>query len=115
MTRAVFDWAESPGTALREAPNVLATQFGDGYSQRQPNGLNPIAQEWDMRFTAADDAHGTEIVGFFRSHGGWKSFDWTPRWATTPIQVICPQWSRSQPSETGISDISAKFVQVFEP
>ena len=115
MPRLVFDWAESPGTSLKEVPRVRRTPFGDGYSQGQADGLNALAQEWDVRLTGVADGPGSEIIDFFRQHGGHTPFSWTPRWATAPILVLCPEWSRSQPDTAGESDISAKFKQTFEP
>ena len=115
MARRVFDFAESPGSGLQEQPRVVVTQFGDGYAHRQEDGLNAIAQVWDMRFRNVERGPGDEIIQFFRDHRGVTPFLWTPRWSSAPILVICPNWSRTQPEEHEISDISAKFQQVFEP
>lgn len=111
----LFDWAESAGSALDEKPRVLETKFGDGYSQRSPDGLNPIAQSWSLRFTGCDDAKANLIITFFREHLAVYAFDWAPLWATATIRVLCSEWSRSLPNEFGNSDITAKFTQVFEP
>lgn len=110
-----FDWVESASTALEEEPRVLETRFGDGYGQRAPDGLNPIAQSWDVRFSGVDNAIAGDIVAYFRAAKGVTAFEWTPLWHTTPIKVVCKQWTRTQPNEWGRSDISARFVQVFEP
>lgn len=112
---AVFDWVESASTKLDESPRVLKTQFGDGYAQRSPDGLNPIQQRWSVVFSAVDPVVGDAIIAFFRTHGGVTPFDWTPLWHTTARRFICPQWSRSQPNVWGQSDITASFEQDFAP
>ena len=112
---AVFDWVESPGTQLAEVPRVLRTPFGDGYEERGPDGLNPIAQEWDVAFTDVAVAGGDAIVAFFRAHAAVTAFSWWPKWATGPIKVVCTQWSRTLTGVWDESDIRAHFKQVFEP
>ena len=110
-----FDWVESASTMLEEEPRVLATRFGDGYGQRSPDGLNPIAQRWELRFSAVDNAVADAICAYWRTAGGVQAFEWTPLWHTTPIKVVCTQWTRSQPDRWGMSDLTARFEQVFEP
>ncbi len=114
MTRLVFDWAESEGTQLEEEPNVSLIQFGDGYEQRSPQGLNHSPRRYAMQFRAVGTTEGDTIVAFFRTHGGWKTFDWTPPRETLSAVWKCPKWQRSLPNALGESDISATFEEVFE-
>jgi phage-related protein len=116
---AVFDWVESPGTALEEEPRISRLAYGDGYEERAPAGLNPIRQRWALNFRSVERSVGDEIVAFLRAcahpTAGLEAFDWTPLWSTTAIRVTCERWSRSQTEVHGETDISATFVQVFEP
>lgn len=113
---AVFDWAESNKLTLTEQPRVTATRFGDGYEQRSADGLNNLAQVWDLNFEQVDPAVADDILAFLRARGGVEAFDWTPRWATDPIRVKCPKWTRSPEGlGDGTSRITATFEQVFEP
>lgn len=112
---ATFDWAESPGTSMEETPRVTETAFGDGYAQRVPDGLNTSPMTWAMRFSKCENSKADEIIAFFRTHKGATAFDWTPLWHTTPIKAICRTWTRSQPDEAQLCDITATFTQVFEP
>jgi phage-related protein len=112
---AVFDWVESAATALEEAPEVARSRFGDGYEQRAPAGLNPLAQRWRVRFTAVEDAVADQIVAFLRARGGVEAFDWTPPRGATALRFLCPRWSRSLTDTWGESDVDAEFEQVFEP
>lgn len=111
---AVFDWAESDRSNLDEEPRVKRAKFGDGYEQRQGDGINTTAQLWDLSFEEVDDSIADTIIAFWRTHGGVDSFDWTPKWGTAPIKVVCRKWGRSI-AGIGLSSLSAKFEQVFEP
>lgn len=115
MTRPVWDWAESPGSRLTETPRVRATVFGDGYTQRQADGINALAQSWDLRFRDVAREAGDEMLAFLRTQGGVVAFEWTPMWAMAPILVLCQEWTRTELDEYGFSDITARFNQTFEP
>lgn len=115
MTRPVYIWVESGGTQLTERPRVRQTQFGDGYLQRQADGLNPIAQAWQIRHTAIDNDAADEIVTFLRARGGVEAFDYTPLWHTTARLFIATDWARTASSEPGYSDIMVNVQEVFEP
>lgn len=115
MTRPVWDWAESPGSRLSEAPRVSSTPFGDGYSQRQADGLNAIAQDWTLQFKRVSREAGNEMIAFLRAQGGVTAFEWTPVWASAPILVTCAEWDRTELEDPEFSDITARFVQRFEP
>lgn len=110
-----FVWVESPGTQLVEKPRVKRTGFGDGYVQRSPDGLNPLAQAWNVPFTGVDNVIADEIVAYWRACGAVDAFEWTPLWHTEPIKVVCEEWTRTQGEKWGQSDLVAKFQQVFEP
>lgn len=116
---AEFLWVESSSTQMTEEPRFSRTQFGDGYAQDAPDGLNPITQTWDVSFQDAQDSAASAIVAFFRARispsSGLEPFDWTPLWSTTKIKVKCTQWSRTLGSVYGESNIQARFVQWFGP
>lgn len=40
-------------------------QFGDGYIQIAPDGINPVRYEWDLEFLALTDARANELQSFF--------------------------------------------------
>lgn len=111
---AVFDWAESSRINLDEQPKVLANRYGDGYEQRAPDGINNLAQVWDLNFEQVDNPIADDIIAFLRARAGVEAFDWTPKWHTVVIRVKCAKWSRGTDGE-GLSRISARFEQVFEP
>lgn len=109
-----FYFAEPPGTTLESTPTTVRTQFGDGYAQEAPAGLNPLGRQWTLPWRGVDDAVADEMVAFFTAHIG-RTFVWTPLWETLPRKVKCTRWTRVQTEQAGISDISATFAQVYEP
>lgn len=116
---AVFAWAESAGASAESTPRVASTKFGDGYEQRAPDGLNPIAETYTVPFRGVSRAGGDEIIAFLRAQvspvTGLEPFAWTPLWATQPILVVCRGWTRTQGDQPDESDISAKFERVHLP
>lgn len=110
-----FDWVESEGTQLSEEPEVTRVQFGDGYTQRAPAGLNFQPQRWSVVIRGAGLAEGDEIIAFLRAHGGWIAFNWTPPRETVPGLYLCPSWSRTLPDLQERTDINMTFEQTFEP
>lgn len=115
----VFSWVESPGTQVVIEPRYGRTQFGDGYMERAPAGLNPITQRWQVQFRAIDTGPADAIDAFFRARvnaiSGLEAFEWWPLWAAGPIAVICTAWTRTQDDEVDTSTIVATFEQVHEP
>lgn len=116
---AVYDWAESPGTARQVRPRVAATRFGDGYQERAPDGLNPITDVWSVQHRAVDDTVADAIVAFLQARinavTGQESFEWWPPRAAAAIRVTCSEWSRSLGEQVDTSNITATFEQVHEP
>lgn len=115
MTRPSFEWVESAGTQLTEAPRVKATQFGDGYMQRAAAGINALGQAWAFRATGVDNAVADDIIAFFRARGGVEAFDYVPLWETTARIFICQRWTRTHSDVWGQCDVSGDFIEVFEP
>ncbi len=63
---------------------VLEAQFGDGYVQPVPDGLNNMLETWDLSF---DDIPGADLVtirNYIDGLGGTKFFYWTPFADSTP-------------------------------
>lgn len=108
-------WVESAGTQLTERPRVKSAQFGDGYQQLAPDGINSLAQEWEMVFDGVDDTVADDMVAFLRTQGGTQPFNYVPLRTTDAISVICAEWSRSFGPEPGISSLRATFKQWFGP
>ncbi|AVO43904.1 phage tail protein [Phreatobacter cathodiphilus] len=98
MTLAYFQPvpAPSPGTENTPELKILDAEFGDGYSQPTPDGLNHMRDvfrlKWDVLTTAQADA----IVTFFRTQKGTTPFWWRETTTGPWIKVTCKEWSRTR-------------------
>lgn len=114
-----FYFVESASTSLSEEPRVARTQFGDGYAERAPDGLNPITQLWQVVFRSVDKAIAVEMIDFWRARIsptlGQLSFEWTPLWHTTPLRFTCNSWTVQQDDDADTVTVNATFKQVHEP
>jgi len=111
---STFTWTPGYAAELSETPNILMANFGDGYQQISPDGINPTAQVWNLTFSGKTDVDANAIISFFRAHAGAVTFDWTPPRSPVQIQAICQQWRR-QIVAPNASHIMAVFMQVFTP
>ena len=94
-------------------PNIRSVQFGDGYEQRQGNGINTLRQMWTVAFTKRDLSEINAIETFFQTQAGVQYFYWTPPRQSTQLKFICKEWQRT--IEAGAVDtITATFTQVFD-
>jgi phage-related protein len=59
---------------------VRMVQFGDGYKERAPNGLNRPREIWSVEVAYASDVAGANLQAFLVEHGQHKPFQWqSPR------------------------------------
>lgn len=111
----------SSGFQNQVKTSALAAQFGDGYSQRVPQGINNISKEWSLTWVNRSYSHCQDILDFFEARKGTEAFLWTPPKnivagvVTDGIEysVYCPEWS-IQHNNVIAGTISAKFIQVYE-
>jgi phage-related protein len=111
-----FSYIPERGAALEETPSVKPLKFGDGYEQREVEGINPIKQVWDLRFDTRLLAEANAIVAFFRARvsitAGQEAFDWTAPDGSV-IKAVCRSWKKTMVNGVYAS-VSARFEQVFE-
>lgn len=102
--------APSPGGTIKPQIKILKAEFGDGYSQPTPAGLNHIRKIIDLRWEALTEAQKTYIENFFETHGGYKTFLYQPFGFAAPLKWTCSEWSISPGAPWSVS---AKFEQSF--
>lgn len=51
-------------STLRSTPSFLRSQFGDGYAQQQPAGLNHIRSEYNISYELLDETDATTLRQF---------------------------------------------------
>jgi phage-related protein len=111
---AIFTYTPDFGAQVQIKPRVRAVSFGDGYQQRQADGINTQPQVWSLQWQNRDNSETAAIKSFLATRSGVEAFDWTPPNEATAIRVVCGEWS-VQTVKFNLNTVSAQFKQVFEP
>ena len=98
-------------------PNIIETNFGDGYQQRIAKGINNLQQSYGVSFDNRTKEEIDDITAFFTNKGGVTKFDFTipdsNNSGETTIKVVCSSWSQAY--KTGdYYGCSATFRRVYE-
>lgn len=109
---ATFTFTPDYGVSVDVQPDVRVTKFGDGYEQRQANGINTMKKNWTLQFSLRTDAEADQITTFLEARAAVQSFDWTDINGVAG-KYVCRSWSRNK-ERFNLNTISAKFEQVFE-
>lgn len=110
---ATFTFIPDFNASADRQPRVRTARFGDGYEQRQGDGLNTLPEIWTLTFNNRATSEIDAIETFLRLEGGVTTFDWTPPRSAVPGKYICRRWQRS-PVSGALDSLSATFEQVFE-
>jgi len=102
------------GAKAAYKPRVRRVAFGDGYEQRQADGINTQPATWDLQFQNRTDTETATIIDFLEARGAVQAFDWTPPNEASAIRVVCREWSKSV-DRANLNMVSAQFIEVFEP
>lgn len=111
---ATFTWTPDFGAKANYAPRVRVAAFGDGYEQRQADGINARVDTWDLQFQNREDSETSAILSFLGTRAGVEAFDWTPPGELTTIRVVCRNWNKSV-DRFNLNTVSAQFIRVYEP
>lgn len=63
----------------KRSDRLLVADFGDGYGQTAPDGINTVVEEWSLSFDDYPLADIKTITDFLDGLGSAKSFYWTPQ------------------------------------
>lgn len=111
MSVSTFIWHPDLGAQKRLEVAVTETQFGDGYSQRAPNGINHVREVWSVSFTG-NDTDIAPIKGFLEAVIAVTPFKWmTPE--EKEILVVAKNFKLDR-SKQGIRKIDCEFWQDFD-
>ncbi|OXE37447.1 MAG: hypothetical protein CGW95_01470 [Phenylobacterium zucineum] len=110
---ATFTYTPDYGASYEVQPTVRVSSFGDGYEQRQANGINTQRRTWDLKFSVRSNAEADAIEAFFVAQAAVQSFDWTDINGDAG-KFVCMSWQRSR-DRYNLNTISCKFKQVYEP
>ena len=99
----------SPGTSHKPTVNLWEADFGDGYSQPTPKGINHIKKSTSLKWDVLTYEQMREIVDFFERMQGNKPFYFTPFGEPNAIKWTCKEWDYT--TTEGIWQITANLVQ----
>jgi phage-related protein len=102
----------TPGTAHKPKVNLLKAEFGDGYSQSTPKGINHIRRTCSLKWDALTLDQMHELAEFFERMGGSQPFYYQPHGARSPVKWTCEDWSHPQ-AQDGVWTFTAELVQSF--
>lgn len=102
--------APSPGSEIKPQIKLLRAEFGDGYSQSVPDGLNHIRKVITLKWDGLTEVQKTYIESFFETHGGYKTFQYQPFGVSSMKKWTCAEWSISPGAPWAVS---AKFEESF--
>ncbi|WP_025740854.1 phage tail protein [Salinivibrio socompensis] len=105
----IWHWSPRPGAQRKRNPNVVTAKFGDGYSQRAPNGINNSLAEYDVTFRATTE-ETQRMDCFLVEHKGTHAFIYQPHGDFTDKIVICQSWSVTDRARW--SELKATFTEV---
>jgi phage-related protein len=101
----------SPGTGYTPTVSLWEADFGDGYSQSTPKGLNHIKKSYSLAWKVLTEDQYYEITDFLEGQQGNKPFWFQPFGAREPMKFTCKEWAPT--SDAGLWSITATFVQSF--
>lgn len=104
--------APSPGTPFKPEVRINRADFGDGYAQASPQGLNHIRETMDLTWRGLTETQMIAIRDFFEAHGGYIPFWYQPRGRSEPEKWVCEKWAITDATPW---TVTGTFVQSFAP
>jgi phage-related protein len=95
---------------------AISSQFGDGYQQIAPNGINVKVASWNVEWGALTLTERNTVETVLDSVGSWGILTWTPTNETVQLKfrITNEGYSRKTLNRNGVFSISCKLVQVFD-
>lgn len=87
------DPAPSPNPQAAPVVKLRKVEFGDGYTQSSPDGLNHIRETVELEWPALTLAQKDALDAFFRARGGYQSFLYQPWGFSAALKWTCADWS----------------------
>ncbi|WP_353499256.1 phage tail protein [Vibrio sp. CB1-14] len=105
-----FNWVPVAGFSRICEPKIKLVQFGDGYQQRSPNGIN-----YKLRTYSATFRDNSEIIkgvdDFLFDRGAVEAFLFVPFGEFVERTVVCKRW---RVIETGVKgELTGIFEEVI--
>ena len=109
---AVFTITPDRPISESSAPRVRRTAY-PSYEQRTPLGINPMADTWDLTFSARSATERDELFDFFKAANGTEAFQWTTPFGETG-SFVCESWDTTLDS-CNLNTVKATFELQYIP
>jgi phage-related protein len=95
---------------------AISSQFGDGYQQTAPNGINVKVASWTVEWGALTLAERNTVESVLDYVGSWGILTWTPTNESVQLKFRMTNegYTRNTLNKNGIFSISCKLMQVFD-
>lgn len=104
----------SPSVGLQDKPElkILKAEFGDGYSQPTPDGINHIRRTLTATWEGLEQDEKDAIISFLVERQGTQPFLYALPGEATPTRYTCADWSTTA-IDAGLFTLNATFRQDF--
>lgn len=109
---STFNYMPDYSAKVTYKPRIISAQFGDGYQQRAPDGLNHNLPTWSVTFTRAPSVIQA-IDTFLHERKGVEPFNWVSPAGVNGAYITSGEWAVSYDSP-GWNSLTATFAQVPE-
>ncbi|MGC6407553.1 phage tail protein [Bisgaard Taxon 45] len=105
-----FKWCVRPELSVDNTPKIYERDFGDGYTQRQPVGINNLLRTFSV-VVKVKNLEAKAVDDFLAQHNGVEPFYFTDPLSKEKKKVVCTQW----PAKMGIAytEFSCEFKEVL--
>lgn len=94
--KPTFIWRPSYNLTVNSSPRVIVIKFGDGYEQRNVDGINSLLLAIDIGFEGRDSKEAAAILHFFSARNATESFLLTlPHPYDSAKLFVCREWANT--------------------
>lgn len=91
---------------------VRRVQFGDGYMERSPDGINTASEKWQLVFFCETDADARELVAFLNARST-DAVIWTPTGESAAKLYLVSAVQRKFVAGTLAGEVTCTFEQAI--
>ena len=88
--------------------------FGDGYSQRVPDGINYTMRKWTINWINVNQSDFDTLNTFVHSVGGGDWFYWQPPGVPAPLKWVIEGDTTWVQNSGGIYTVTVTISQVYD-
>lgn len=112
-----FFWKPSYNISAEFSPEIIISQFGNGYQQRSSAGINPLLARFSLMFENRSERETVSILHFLKEREGKEAFIYNPPTIyQKPNNEITTKYAsvswKSSYISYNIYNIEAGFVEV---